>query len=259
MLRKTLSVVVTIAAMITLSVGGHSPSAQAAGAKCGGGLTASLTPALQGSYNFTLVCVQHDKCYAHFGISKGDCDSAFIGNMLAECAHAYPTTNNVLSKANKSKRHSCEYVAGRYHIAVAQNGEAAYQKAQKQAAVLLFNGDYHGVGSVTTTVTDSYGPVSNTLPITDVTVQNGSVQVSPGIGVGSVPLVITTDPPLSAAATASWSVPLPGFTGNLSEDFTFNYSLNGPATVSVTISYNGTDTSGLGATVTQTGSFSGSN
>jgi hypothetical protein len=253
MLRKILLAVVMLTALLTLSPGGHSPIAYAEGAKCGGGVTASLTPALKGYYDFTLVCIQHDKCYAHFGISKGDCDSAFIANMLAECEHAYPTYNNALSKANKAKRQSCEYVAGQYHIAVVRDGAAAYKKAQEEAATALFNGDYHGMGSVTVTLTDASGdtPTVETLSLPGVTVMDGIVN-------GSA-LVVTTEPPLSASATAAARFPIPvaGFTGYFEIDYAFSYSLNGPADLTATVS--GTVLDDQGDTITAAGSWSGSN
>ena len=244
-LLVTVAIVTTIAATSSASAG----NSQATGAKCGGGLTASLTPNLKGSYNFTLVCIQHDKCYARFGISRGSCDTAFIGNMLAECRRAYPTENNAQTRRNKAKRYSCERVAGQYHIAVVRRGEAAYEKAQREAVIALFNGDYRGLGSVTAVVTGPDGTsASNTQQIPDVIVTDGTV--------GGEALAITTDPTLgSATATASSSVAIPGFSGVITIDYTFSYSLNGPARVQVTIAGTGTDDQG--DTLTETGSFSG--
>jgi hypothetical protein len=250
-LLVTVALVTTIAATSSATAG----NAQTAGAKCGGGLTASLTPSVKGSYNFTLVCIQHDKCYAKFGISRGSCDTAFIGNMLAECKHAYPTENNAQKKRNGAKRHSCEHVAGLYHIAVVRNGEAAYEKAQNDAVTELFNGEYDGTGSVTATGT-FFSADGTPIPVDPVTEQIPSVTVTDGT-VDGVALVITPDPPLSAKATASSSPPIQGFSGGPTFDYTFSYSLNGPATVQVTISGSGDD--GQGDTISWTGSFSGTN
>ena len=242
--------VILVTAIAAISNRTGSAEAATAGAKCGGGLTASLTPLLKGTYDFTLVCIQHDKCYANWGISRSSCDTAFIGNMLAECTHAYPTDNNSLMQCNKANRYSCEYVAGKYHIAVSSGGKAAYEKAQREAVLGLFNGAYHGLGRVTAVATGSDGTSftnSLTLPNPVVTVENGAVN--------GQPLVITTDPPLRATATAAVSVPMPVLGGTFTTSYTFSYSLNGPATVKGTISGGGSV--GDGTTVKATGSLTG--
>jgi hypothetical protein len=237
-------------AAASAATGASTAPAAVGGAKCGGGLTASLTPVLQGSYDFTLVCIQHDQCYAKFGISKGSCDSAFIGNMLAECAHMYPVENNAQKRLNGVRRHSCEHVAGQYHVAVVSRGRTAYEKAQTQAVQALFNGTYNGVGSVTLTATDSDGTsFSNTQSL-------GSpvMQVAGGAVSGGSALAITADTTSgTATATATESIPT-GF-GVVTINLTFNYSLNGPATVKGTVDT--TQDDGMGGTLHWTGTLGG--
>ena len=208
---------VTFMAALAFSSGVGIAKAEISGAKCGGGLTASITPSLPGTYDFTAVCVQHDKCYANLGISRGSCDQAFILNMLAEC-----------KRQPKATQSECEHVASEYHSAVASNGEAAYERAQKEARVTVFNGSYLCLAIETLSFTLPPGtttppPPPKTLraPI-HVTVINGVVQGGHPLAVGGSDL--------SPTATSTESVPVAGF-GQIVINLHFSYFANGPATV----------------------------
>jgi hypothetical protein len=132
-----------------LGVGGAKAGANQAafGLNCGLGLTDQLVPLVlrddkhrlipPRTYNFRLVCSQHDKCYAHWGMDRSNCDHAFILNMFAEC-----------NRQPKAAQHGCDYVALKYHDAVVRQGAAAYKQAQLEAIVTGLEGDYNGVGSL---------------------------------------------------------------------------------------------------------------
>jgi hypothetical protein len=242
-----------VVAAAILAGGSAGPSTAAAGgAKCGAGLTAYLTPQLKGFYDFTLVCIQHDRCYAHFGISRSSCDTAFIGNMLAECKHQYPTENNALRKKNGAKRRSCESVAGRYHLAVVRDGETDYELAQEDAAGALFNGSYTGVGTVTGTFTQDDGtvlpPQTESLANPVVVVEDDSVGDDGSLDV-AVDFAAGT-----ATADAIVVTEMPGFSDALITKYRFTYSLNGPAKVTAVVSGGGR---GAGVSVRWSGSISG--
>jgi len=69
--------------------------------------------------NFARACDQHDLCYSNtLGISRLDCDRAFLQSLTAACTLAYPTQTAL--------RLTCFTVASIYFVGVRLFGAAFY-------------------------------------------------------------------------------------------------------------------------------------
>jgi hypothetical protein len=242
----------SVALASTLGAGGAQAGANKAafGLNCALGLTDELVPLVlrdnkhriipPKTYNFKQVCIQHDKCYAHWGLDQGNCDHAFILNMFAEC-----------NRQPKAAQHGCEYVALKYHDAVVRNGAAAYKQAQVDAIVAGFKGDYTGVGRLFVnggpSGTASFPWQSSSLgqPMVKVVAAGDGLFLqndgpnSDVINIGELDVV--SDPPFKVTATVSDdSFPgylPPGYVGGVVQvDLTFTWDGELPPSVTGTFS-----------------------
>lgn len=102
---------------------GHKPSFNG----CGGEGSGFRPPQSFGRANFVPSCNAHDVCYENCGMSQGDCDSAFLADLVSSCAAAYPGI--ILSV----DRFACYDVAGVYTAVVASVGGEFYREGQKKA------------------------------------------------------------------------------------------------------------------------------
>jgi hypothetical protein len=109
---------------------GHVPEFNGCGPA--NGIISHLIPNKLGPYrniDFTPACNNHDICYDTCNNVKSDCDQAFLADMKAACAEAYPGRGMF----SRYMRSACEVDAYLYYTAVARGGADAYDSAQKLA------------------------------------------------------------------------------------------------------------------------------